>query len=177
VSDSAKRLKEWIHFHLMVGVDHIVIYDNTDTATLTTTNNNNDKDNHTNHHNTGGKEQLSELRAVVDSFSPQQLTYHAWPCKICNNNRPAHKNPGERSSQYAAEASCRTRYGELTDWMTFIDSDEYLVRNYVRLCCVSSNDIKRGRRLCFQDTPVIHVPYLTGSIVCSMCIFMMYRSQ
>ena len=40
---------------------------------------------------------------------------------------PAHKNPGERSSQYAAEASCRERYGASTEWMSFIDTDEYLV--------------------------------------------------
>jgi hypothetical protein len=40
---------------------------------------------------------------------------------------PGHKNPGERSSQYAAEASCRERYGPLTEWMSFIDTDEYLV--------------------------------------------------
>jgi hypothetical protein len=42
-------------------------------------------------------------------------------------NRPADDNPGIRSSQYAAESSCRTRYGELSEWMTFIDTDEYLV--------------------------------------------------
>ena len=42
-------------------------------------------------------------------------------------NRPAHKSPGERSSQYAAESSCRERYGDLTEWLTFIDTDEYMV--------------------------------------------------
>lgn len=45
----------------------------------------------------------------------------------CNNNRPSHNNPGERSSQYAAEASCRERFGSSTEWMTFIDIDEYMV--------------------------------------------------
>ncbi|KAG7346675.1 glycosyltransferase family 92 protein [Nitzschia inconspicua] len=106
VSDSAQRLREWITFHLMVGMDHVYIYDNSDM---------------------GGTKQSSELRAVAESFPADKLTYHVWPCKICNNNRPAHKDPGERSSQYAAEASCRTRYGELTEWMTFLDTDEYMV--------------------------------------------------
>jgi hypothetical protein len=98
----------------MVGVDHVVVYDNTDT-------------------NKGG---VSELLAVAESFSADQLTYHVWPCKICNNNRPAHKNPGERSSQYAAEASCRTRYGELTEWMTFLDTDEYMVAYSFSASCL-----------------------------------------
>jgi Glycosyltransferase family 92 len=106
VSDSAQRLREWITFHLMVGVDHVYIYDNSVTSVGET----------------------SELRTVAESFHAEQLTYHVWPCKICNNNRPSHKNPGERSSQYAAEASCRTRYGERTEWMTFLDTDEYMVR-------------------------------------------------
>ena len=50
-----------------------------------------------------------------------------WPTRVCNNNRPNHPNPGERSSQYAAEASCRERFGPSTKWMAFIDTDEYLV--------------------------------------------------
>jgi Glycosyltransferase family 92 len=105
LSDSADRLREWIIFHLLVGVDHIYIYDNTDPASNNT-----------------------DLRQVADEFrSSNQVTYHPWPCKVCNNNRPANTNPGERSSQYAAEASCRERYGPLTEWMTFLDADEYLV--------------------------------------------------
>lgn len=44
---------------------------------------------------------------------------------------PAQKSPGERSSQYAAESSCRERYGSLTEWLSFIDTDEYMVREYV----------------------------------------------
>jgi Glycosyltransferase family 92 len=125
VSDSAQRLREWITFHLMVGVDHVYIYDNSETE----------------------PGQSSELRSVAESFSPDQLTYHVWPCKICNNNRPAHKNPGERSSQYAAEASCRTRYGELTEWMTFLDTDEYMVRR-IRFCCFA-----RERKVWREGSP------------------------
>ena len=49
------------------------------------------------------------------------------PSLCSNNNRPNHPNPGERSSQYAAEASCRERYGPNADWLAFIDTDEYLV--------------------------------------------------
>jgi len=106
VSDSDQRLREWIQFHLMVGFDHVYIYDNSDKA---------------------GKTNSSGIHDITQSFERNQVTYHAWPCKICNNNRPANNNPGVRSSQYSAESSCRTRYGELSDWMTFIDTDEYLV--------------------------------------------------
>ena len=104
VGDSARRLEEWIHFHLLVGFEHIYVYDNSDIDFNSTT-----------------------LKEVAQQFGPERVTYHPWPCKVCNNNRPAHKNPGERSSQYAAEASCRERYGPLTEWMTFLDTDEYLV--------------------------------------------------
>jgi hypothetical protein len=104
VDDSVARLKEWIFFHRLVGLDHIYIYDNTAVT---------------------GKE-VSPLQAIAKEF-PDFVTLHPWPAKVCNNNRPNHKNPGERSSQYAAEASCRERYGPLTDWMAFIDTDEYLV--------------------------------------------------
>ncbi len=106
VSDSVERLKEWIQFHLMVGFDHLYIYDNTDT---------------------GGNRNPSVLYNVTQSFGKDKVTYHAWPCKICNNNRPGSKNPGVRSSQYAAENSCRIRYGDFSEWMAFIDTDEYMV--------------------------------------------------
>ncbi len=66
VSDSAERLKEWIQFHLMVGFDHLYIYDNTDT---------------------GGNKDPSSLYNVTKSFGNDKVTYHAWPCKICNNVR------------------------------------------------------------------------------------------
>ena len=105
VSDSAKRLLEWIVFHLMVGVEHVYVYDNSDIPANET----------------------SILQNVVQQFSSDQVTYHRWPAHVCNNNRPAHKDPGERSSQYAAEASCRERYTPLAEWMTFLDTDEYLV--------------------------------------------------
>ena len=102
ISDSPQRLEEWILFHFLVGFDHVYIYDNTDGNSTV-------------------------LKDVADRFPKDKVTYHRWPCHICNNNRPANKNPGERSSQYAAEASCRERYGPLTEWMTFLDTDEYLV--------------------------------------------------
>lgn len=68
-----------------------------------------------------------DLRAVTDLFPPSRVTRINWPATICNNNRPAHHDPGERSSQYAAEAACRTRYGPHADWMASLDPDEYLV--------------------------------------------------
>ena len=64
ISDSAQRLKEWIQFHLMVGVDHLYVYDNTDTA---------------------GNRNSSDVYQVTQSFKSDEVTYHAWPCKICNN--------------------------------------------------------------------------------------------
>ena len=68
-----------------------------------------------------------DLSTVTDLFPSSQVTRIDWPATICNNNRPAHNDPGERSSQYAAEAACRTRYGPYTDWMASMDPDEYFV--------------------------------------------------
>jgi hypothetical protein len=105
ISDSAARLREWILFHRLVGVSKIYVYDNTE---LNTT------------------DDVSPLRAIADKFL-DFVTYHPWPATVCSNNRPNFRNPGERSSQYQAEASCRERYGSQTEWMAFIDTDEYLV--------------------------------------------------
>ena len=111
VEDSAKRLKEWIVFHRLVGLDHLYIYDNTAVPS---------------HLQDGQNDFVSPVEAIANEF-PGFITLHPWPFKVCNNNRPNHKNPGERSSQYAAEASCRERYGPDTDWLSFIDTDEFLV--------------------------------------------------
>ena len=99
------RLQEWIEFHLLVGVDHIYVYDNSGAFGNST----------------------NSLRPVVDLFPSSQVTWIDWPMQVCNNNVPAHENIGERSSQYAAENSCRERYGPRTEWMASIDTDEYLV--------------------------------------------------
>jgi hypothetical protein len=101
LTDGEKRLREWIVFHLMVGFDHLYVYDNTQLDP-------------------------SPLLAVTVEFQ-DRVTYHPWPYKICNNNYPIDANPGEWSSQHAAESSCRERYGPSTEWMAFIDTDEYLV--------------------------------------------------
>mmetsp|Transcript_2659 Transcript_2659/g.3081 ORF Transcript_2659/g.3081 Transcript_2659/m.3081 type:complete len:825 (-) Transcript_2659:150-2624(-) len=121
ISDGKRRLFEWLTFHLLSGVDHIYIYDNTGAFVNTTD---------------GTPEGMSQeefndlsLKSITDQFPASEVTHIYWPCKICNNNRHGHKgdNHGERSSQYAAESSCRLRYGPHSEWMGFIDTDEYLV--------------------------------------------------
>ena len=104
ISDTTERLIEWIEFNLLVGFDHIYIYDNTRA--------------HTNE---------TDLRETLARFSPSEVTRIEWPYRVCNNNVPAHENTGERSSQHAAESSCRQRYGAHSEWVAAIDPDEYLV--------------------------------------------------
>jgi len=82
-----------------MGMDHIFIYDNS--------------------HGGNG------LKDVTDQF-PDRVTRVRWPATVCNNNRTFHDSPGERSSQYAAESSCRLRFGPHTDWMANMDIDEYI---------------------------------------------------
>ncbi len=106
IDDTLARLQEWIEFHLLVGFDHIYVYDNSGAF---------------------GNSTSSSLKPIVQSFPSSQVTWIDWPMQVCNNNIPAHDNTGERSSQYAAENSCRTRYGPTTEWMASFDTDEYLV--------------------------------------------------
>jgi hypothetical protein len=130
--DTKKRLVEWIEFHLMVGFDHIYVYDNS-----------------------GAHSNETSLADVIDNYPPSQVTRIDWPSLVCNNNIPAHDNTGERSSQYAAESSCRTRYAPYTEWMASIDTDEYLVPmgNYTNLRDVVRDAADQGTNiLSFRST-------------------------
>ena len=82
-TETMNRLPEWIEFQLMVGFDHIYVYDNS-----------------------GAHTSKTSLKPVVDMY-PGKVTHIDWPSTVCNNNIPAHDSTGERSSQYAAENSCR----------------------------------------------------------------------
>ena len=128
ISDGKARLREWIAFNLLVGFDHVYIFDNTGAnATIFRLKNEVDPD-FGNDTSKGDQHRIhDDLSSVTDLFPSSQVTRIDWPATICNNNRPAHNDPGERSSQYAAEAACRTRYGPYTDWMASMDPDEYFV--------------------------------------------------
>jgi hypothetical protein len=104
VTDTLDRIKEWLEYHLLVGFDHVYIFDNTGAHTDEIT-----------------------LEEVLKPFPETQVTRIDWPSICCNNNKPGDENTGERSSQYAAESSCRQRYGQNTEWIANIDTDEYLV--------------------------------------------------
>ena len=105
VYDTEERLLEWLEFHFLAGFDHIYIYDNTGAFT----------------------DDGRNLSSVTNLFPSSQVTRIDWPFRVCNNNIPAHENTGERSSQYAAESSCRSRYGPSTEWMASFDTDEYMI--------------------------------------------------
>eukprot|EP00814_Leptocylindrus_danicus_P006501 CAMPEP_0116047434 /NCGR_PEP_ID=MMETSP0321-20121206/28895_1 /TAXON_ID=163516 /ORGANISM="Leptocylindrus danicus var. danicus, Strain B650" /LENGTH=811 /DNA_ID=CAMNT_0003529325 /DNA_START=180 /DNA_END=2616 /DNA_ORIENTATION=+ len=104
VKDGDRRLKEWIQHNLNVGFDHVYVYDNS-----------------------GAFSKENSLKPVTDLFPPDKVTRIDWPAQICNNNLARVTDKGERSSQYAADASCRIRYGPQTKWLSFIDTDEYIV--------------------------------------------------
>jgi hypothetical protein len=124
-SDAFDRFNEWIEFHLLVGFDQIYLYDNS-----------------------GAHTNATSLKEAANRF-PGKVTYIDWPSIICNNNPPAHDNTGERSSQYAAENSCRTRYGPFTEWIASFDLDEYLVPmgDHTSLTTVLRNAAKGGTNI------------------------------
>jgi hypothetical protein len=103
VNNGQRRLLEWITFNKLLGFEHFYLYDNSfafsDEATL---------------------------KPIADLF-PEEVTYIKWPFNVCNNNPNNVDSPGERSSQYAAESSCRLRFGPHTEWIGQFDIDEYLI--------------------------------------------------
>lgn len=99
-TSTADRLVEWLTYHLdIAGFDHMYVYDNNSDPNTTT----------------------SSLESITNLF-PGRVTRIRWPHRVCNNNKPSSPNGGERSSQYAAETSCRVRYGANADWMIFFDN-------------------------------------------------------
>jgi len=103
VNDGQRRLLEWILYNSMIGFNHFFVYDNS-----------------------GAFGSDSSLKGIADLF-PNLVTYIPWPAKICNNNPNNVDSVGERSSQYAAESSCRLRFGSHIDWIGQVDIDEYLI--------------------------------------------------
>jgi len=103
IDDGQRRLKEWLTYNFMTGFDHIYVYDNTMAHTPDT-----------------------DLSSVTNLF-PDQVTRIPWRAKVCNNNKNNVDSPGERSSQYAAESSCRLRFGPHAEWLGGFDIDEYLI--------------------------------------------------
>lgn len=104
ITDNVRRLREWAEFHFMTGLDHIVLYDNSEAQEGT----------------------FDTLEPVTKLF-PGKITRINWPSKVCNNRPGTGDDKGERSSQYAAESSCRLRFGPHTDWIGSFDIDEYMV--------------------------------------------------
>lgn len=64
--------------------------------------------------NSGAFTNEDSLADVIDLFPREKVTRIDWPCKICSNRDG---NEGERSSQYAAESSCRLRFGSHAKWL------------------------------------------------------------
>ena len=104
IVDTGARLIEWIEFHLMVGFDHIYVFDNS-----------------------GAHTNQTSLKHILDQYPTSKISRIEWPSIVCNNNIPAHDSTGERSSQYTAENACRTRFAPFTEWIAAFDIDEYLI--------------------------------------------------
>ena len=103
INDGQRRLTEWISFNKLLGFDHFYIYDNS-----------------------GAYSNEFSLASIAEVF-PGDITIVNWPSRVCNNNPNNVDSPGERSSQYAAETSCRLRFGPHVKWIGQFDIDEYLV--------------------------------------------------
>ena len=88
--NEAPFLKEWIDYHLTVGVDHFYLY------------NNNSDDNY-----------AEVLKPYIDS---DIVTLIDWPYD---------------HSQFKAYRHCYENYRQETNWISFLDADEFFVPKYV----------------------------------------------
>lgn len=124
-TSTVSRFREWLEFAFLVGFDHVYVYDNSAANT-----------------------QNGSLTTALEPFGTN-VSIIEWPHVVCNNNKPTDKNCGERSSQYAAENSCRTRFGPHTDWIASFDVDEYLIPmgSYQSLKEVVRNAYSKGNKI------------------------------
>jgi hypothetical protein len=107
INDGQRRMLEWITYNKLIGVEHFYLYDNSGAFTTE-----------------------SSLQPIADMF-PDDITLIKWPAKVCNNNPNNVDSVGERSSQYAAEASCRLRFGPHTEWIAQVS----IAMIFVTDCC------------------------------------------
>lgn len=105
INDGQRRLLEFISYNKLIGVDHFYLYDNSGAFST---------------------DPEHSLHPIAELF-PDDVTIIDWPAQVCNNNPNNVDSVGERSSQYAAEASCRLRFGPHVEWIAQFDLDEYLV--------------------------------------------------
>jgi hypothetical protein len=96
VNDGQRRMLEWITFNKLLGFDHFYIFDNS-----------------------GAFTNQSSLQPFAHIFQGD-VTVINWPSRVCNNNPNNVDSVGERSSQYAAESSCRLRFGPHTNWIGYV---------------------------------------------------------
>ena len=121
INDGQRRLLEWITYNKLIGIDHFYVYDNS-----------------------GAFSNDVSLKFVADMF-PNDVTLINWPSQVCNNNPNNVDSPGERSSQYAAESSCRLRFGDHTDWIAQVS--ETLVKGNTISIAPYSLSSKTSRHL------------------------------
>ena len=125
VNDGQRRMLEWIQFNRLLGFEHFYLYDNSYAFSDEIT-----------------------LKPVADLF-PDAITYIKWPFQVCNNNPNNVDSPGERSSQYAAESSCRLRFGPHVEWIGQFDIDEYLIPmgNYTSMLPILDKLDSEGKKI------------------------------
>eukprot|EP00002_Diphylleia_rotans_P024893 TRINITY_DN4913_c0_g2_i1.p1 TRINITY_DN4913_c0_g2~~TRINITY_DN4913_c0_g2_i1.p1 ORF type:complete len:735 (+),score=145.71 TRINITY_DN4913_c0_g2_i1:161-2365(+) len=88
VKKEGPNLREWFEFHIMMGYERFILYDN------------------------NSSEEPDTVMDDVLKMYRKYVVIRKWP---------------HRHSQTEALTDCIIRYGQRTEWMTFIDVDEFLV--------------------------------------------------
>lgn len=113
-------MEEWINYHISIGVDKIILYDNSlsigrDGSTPTTNKYNINFNNLTAHISDLETEVI--LSDILDKYH-REVEYIAWSPKDADGNIIYGQN--ESIKHYL------TNYADKTDWTAFIDMDEFL---------------------------------------------------
>ena len=108
ILDTKYRLREWIEYHLMIGIEHFYIYDNS-------------------------KEPYGFIYKTIilinEEYNSNIITYIYWPHSYCDMSYTFDKENQWRKlgSQMSAFGSCLGKFGWYNEWIAMFDVDEYLI--------------------------------------------------
>jgi len=101
------RVAEWLEFHLMVGVEHFFIFDNSRSDCA--------------------EGRCSALHDVLRPYiSAGTVSYLFWPAPLCDAHFEGQSAWRRWGPQIAAFNSCLGRFAAMTRWMALHDVDEFL---------------------------------------------------
>jgi hypothetical protein len=134
---SRPHLVEWIEYHLLLGVNHFVLYDTTIPATLGGVGSDRTAQRTPTYHSATPSAEASLSNVIADYIAKGVVTVIPWPYNNCVRGMASgrmaadFKVPGTIAHN-AALASCYSRFRDSSRWIAHVDDDEFLVSSFVK---------------------------------------------